>query len=55
MKSSSIVVSAYNIMIDELYDHLEENFILRTILNFDEGISTKEIVNMNIAKKKKLD
>src|SRR5436190_20944004 len=50
MKSSSIAVSAYNITIDELYNHLEENSILRIILDFDEGIYIKEIMNMNAMK-----
>src|SRR5947207_8080217 len=48
MKSSLIAMNACNIMINELYDHLEENFIFRITLDFDEGIYIKEIVNMNI-------
>ena len=55
MKSSSIAVNAHNVTIDELYDHFEENSILRITLNFDESIYTEEIVDMNIAKKRKLD
>ena len=55
MKSSSIIVSICNIMIDELYDHLEGNSILRTILNFDEDIYIEKIMNINIIKKRKLD
>ena len=55
MKSSSIAMSIRNVMIDELYDYLEENSILRIILDFDESIYIKEIVNMNIMKKKKFD
>src|SRR5947207_8602485 len=55
MKSSSIIVSVHTVMIDELYDHLEGDSILRTILDFDEDIYIEEIVNMNIAKKRKFD
>src|SRR5947207_14969715 len=47
MKSSLIAVSTCNITIDELYDHLERNSILRIILNFDESIYIEEIINMN--------
>ena len=55
MKSSLVAVSARNVTIDELYNHLEENSIFRIILDFDEDIYTKEIMSMNIIEKKKLD
>jgi len=55
MKNSSIAVSIHNIMIDKLYDYLEGNSILRTILNFDEDIYIEKIMNMNVIEKRKLD
>ena len=55
MKSSLVAVSARNVTIDELYNHLEENSILRTTLNFDEDIYIKKIIDVNIMKKRKLD
>src|SRR5947207_11078013 len=54
MKSSPIAVSARNVMIDELYDHLGGDSILRTTLDFDEGTYIEEIVDVNAAKKRKL-
>ena len=55
MKNSSIIINTRNIIIDKLYNHFKENFILRITLNFDESIYIEEIMNMNIMKKKKFD
>ena len=55
MKNSLIIVNTCNIMIDELYNHLEKDFILRITLNFDEDIYIEKIMNINIAKKRKFD
>ena len=54
-QNSPIVVSTRNITIDKVYEHLERDSILRTILDFEKGICMDEIVNMNVAEKRKFD
>ena len=55
MKSFLIIINIYNIIIDELYNHFKENFILRITLNFDKDIYIEKIMNINVIKKRKFN
>src|SRR6266516_7779968 len=53
-QSSLVAASTRNITVDELYDRLGGDSILRTTLDFEEGTYTEEIVDVNAAEKRKL-
>ena len=48
IQDSLITISIRNIMIDEFYGHLDGDFVLRIILDFEEDTRTDEIVDVDV-------
>lgn len=54
-QNSSIMINTQNIIIDKIYEYLEEDSILRIILDFEKKIYMNKIINMNIIEKRKFN
>ena len=52
-QGSPVTASTRNITVDEFYGHLGGDSVLRTTLDFEEGTRMDEIVDVNVAEKRK--